>query len=498
MAIYHFEVKIISRSKGRSSVGASAYRSGEKLYNERDGIEHDYTKKKEVVFSEIQAQDSAPEWCKNREKLWNEVEKVERRKDSQLAREINIALPKELNREQQIELIREYTKENFVDKGMIADVAIHDKQDGNPHAHIMLTVRPISENGEWGPKSKEEHVLDKEGNKIKLRNGNYKSKKVDVVDWNRKETLERWRENWAKTVNKKLEKYGHEERIDHRSYEEQGINKIPTKHEGVIARQIDKRGGTSIKMLENEKIRKENEIIEGIDMEIEQLNKIQQLQKQEMERLREEENELLSKERAQKEEKIKDDEKLKNEEHRDRDLSLDSDFKDMQFKYRDKRADKGEEREERGSITSLEGDSRALNEKVVKSKEQEAYRKKKVELQDLNNTKHTIEQHENRIKLLEKQKEETKGIGGLFKLKERKQLEHEINRSKDMINKQEEFLKEQYNISLEKLDGRIEQINNEIGEISRESIKDRIEKANKQVERNKQQDKPNKEYDRGR
>lgn len=498
MAIYHFEAKIISRSKGRSSVGASAYRSGEKLYNERDGIEHDYTKKKEIVFSEIQAQDSMPEWCKNREKLWNKVEKVEKRKDSQLAREINIALPKELNREQQIELIREYTKENFVDKGMIADVAIHDKQDGNPHAHIMLTVRPISENGEWGAKSKEEHVLDKEGNKIKLRNGNYKSKKVDAVDWNRKETLERWRENWAKIVNKQLEKYGHEERIDHRSYEEQGINQIPTKHEGVIARQIDKRGGTSIKMLENEKIRKENEIIEGIDMEIEQLNKIQQLQKQEIETLREEENKLLSKERAQKDEQMKDGEKPKNEETRDRDLNLDSNFKDIQFKYRDKRVDKGEEREERGSITSLEGDPRALNEKVVKSKEQEVYRKKKVELQDLNNTKHTIEQHEDRIKLLEKQKEETKGIGGLFKSKERKQLEQEINRSKDMINKQEDFLKEQYNISLEKLDDRIEQINNEIGEISRESIKDRIEKANKQVERNKQQDKPNKEYDRGR
>lgn len=517
MAIYHCSVKIIGRKNGRSAIGSAAYRTGEKLHNEYDGMIHDYSQRQGVEYTEVMLCDNAPANYKDREVLWNEVEKIEGGKRSQLAREIEVALPNELNKEQQIELVREYVRENFVDKGMSADIAIHSgkhrhkatngyddefedkniKKD-NPHAHIMLTMRPMNEDGTWGNKSKKIYQVDKNGERIKLKSGEWKSYKQDLVDWNKKETLKEWRRNWANTVNKTLEKNGHENRIDHRSYEEQGINQIPTKHEGVIARQIDKRGGTSIKMLENEKIRKENEIIEGIDMEIEQLNKIQQLQKQEMERLREEENEILSKERTQKDEQMKDNEKHKNEESRDGDLSLETDFKDIEFKYRDKRVDKGEEREERGSITSLEGDPRALNEKVVKSKEQEAYRKKRVELQDLNNTKHTIEQHENRIKLLEKQKEETKGIGGLFKSKERKQLEQEINKSKELINKQEDFLKEQYNISPEKLDDRIEQINNEIGEISRESIKERIEKANKQVERNKQQDQPNKEYDRGR
>lgn len=132
MAIYHCAVKIISRSSGRSSVGAAAYRAGEKLENERDGRTHDYTRKDGVVHTEIMTPDNAPEWAKDREKLWNEVEKAEKSIDAQLCREVEVALPTELTPEQQKELVRDYVKDNFVDRGMIADVAIHDKGDGIP------------------------------------------------------------------------------------------------------------------------------------------------------------------------------------------------------------------------------------------------------------------------------------------------------------------------------------------------------------------------------
>ena len=143
MAIYHFSAQIISRSNGSSSVGSSAYRSGEKIEDERTGITHDYTRKKGIEHTEIIAPSNAPEWANNRAKLWNEVEKIEKSKNSQLAREINIALPKELSLEKQIELTREFVKDTFVDKGMVADISIHDNKNGNPHAHIMLTMRPF-------------------------------------------------------------------------------------------------------------------------------------------------------------------------------------------------------------------------------------------------------------------------------------------------------------------------------------------------------------------
>ena len=177
MAIFHSSSQIISRSKGKSSVGASAYRSGEKIYNERDGIEHDYRRKKGVVFKEILAPENSPKWVKNRARLWNEVEKIEKRKDSQLAREINIALPIEFDREKQIKLVREYVNENFVSMGMIADVVIHDTDNGNPHAHIMLTMREINEDG-FGKKNR---------------------------DWNNRVYIEKWRAELANHINRGLE-----------------------------------------------------------------------------------------------------------------------------------------------------------------------------------------------------------------------------------------------------------------------------------------------------
>ena len=241
MAIYHFSAQIISRSNGSSSVGSSAYRSGEKIEDERTGVTHDYTRKKGIEHTEIIAPSNAPEWANNRAKLWNEVEKIEKSKNSQLVREINIALPKELSLEKQIELIREFVKDTFVDKGMVADISIHDNKKGNPHAHIMLTMRPF-ENGTWGSKARKEYILNKKGEKIKLKSGEYKSRKIDTVDWNKKEKLEEWREQWANYVNRSLERNGIKERIDHRTLAEQGIERIPQIHVGTHANAMEKRG----------------------------------------------------------------------------------------------------------------------------------------------------------------------------------------------------------------------------------------------------------------
>ena len=241
MAIYHCSAKIIGRSSGRSAVGSAAYRAGERLENERDGITHDYTKKSGVVYTEIIAPENAPDWATDRSRLWNEVERVEKSSKAQLAREIEIALPAELKREQQIELVQEYAKD-LAKQGMIVDVAMHDKGDGNPHAHLMATLRQIDKDGTWKEKQRKEYILDKDGNKqYDPKKKTYKCKTVKTTDWDKPETLDRWRENWAKVVNKHLERAGHEQRVDHRSYKEQGIEKIPTIHEGVASRKIDSR-----------------------------------------------------------------------------------------------------------------------------------------------------------------------------------------------------------------------------------------------------------------
>lgn len=258
MAIYHCSIKIISRGKGKSAVAAAAYRSGETLTNHYDGVTHDFTRKGGIVHTEILLPPHAPPDFADRSILWNSVEKIEKAKNSQLAREIEIALPVELNREQQIQLVREYVKENFVSVGMCADFAIHDKQDGNPHAHIMLTMRPLEQSGKWGAKSKKEYLLDKDGQRIKLKNGTFKSRKVDTVDWNSQEKAEVWRQAWADITNRYLAAQDRPERIDHRSYKRQGIEQIPTVHMGVAATQMECRGIVTEKGEHNREIREQN------------------------------------------------------------------------------------------------------------------------------------------------------------------------------------------------------------------------------------------------
>ena len=278
MAIYHLSTKIISRSKGKSSIASSAYRSGEKLYNKRDGLIHDYTKRKDVIYKEIFKPMNAPNWVLDREQLWNEVEQIEKSKNSQLAREIDIALPIELNEKERIELLRKYVIDNFSSKGMVADVVIHDKKDGNPHSHIMLTMRPFEENGEWGAKAKKEYILDKNGKKTYSKNGNATSRKIETTNWNKKETLEHWREQWAIYANKALEKANRKERIDHRSYEDRGIDKLATRHEGPTVRAMEKKGiKTEIGDI-NRKIQEENKKIDIIENQIKLYEEMKELE----------------------------------------------------------------------------------------------------------------------------------------------------------------------------------------------------------------------------
>ena len=271
MAIYHLSIKIISRGKGKSAVAAASYRSGEKIKNKYDGIVHDFTRKGGIAHTEILLPRNAPQEFASRSVLWNSVEKIEKSKNSQLAREIEIALPKELSREKQIELVRKYVKENFVKVGMCADVALHDKNDGNPHAHILLTMRPLNEDKTWGAKSKKEYILDKNGEKIKLKNGNYKTRKINTTDWNEQEKAEEWRKAWADITNKYLEENSIQEKVDHRSYQRQGIEQIPTIHLGVSATQMEKKGIATDRGNINREIRKQNRLLQEIKLRIKAL-----------------------------------------------------------------------------------------------------------------------------------------------------------------------------------------------------------------------------------
>jgi hypothetical protein len=255
VAIYHLSIKIISRGKGKPAIAAAAYRAAEKITSEYDGKTHDYSRKCGVVHKEILLPAHAPREYQDRAVLWNAVEKSEKNSNAQLSREIEISLPVELTMAQNISLARRYVNEQFVSAGMCADLCVHDKGDsgsptnevrwgegGNPHAHIMLTVRPIDERGNWAAKSRKEYILNEHGEKTRLKSGAFKSRKVNAVDWNEPTKAEEWRSAWANAVNAELERRKVETRIDHRSYERQGIEQIPTIHLGVAAAQMERKG----------------------------------------------------------------------------------------------------------------------------------------------------------------------------------------------------------------------------------------------------------------
>ena len=268
IAIYHWNIGIVSRGKGKSAVAAAAYRSGEKLTNEWDGMTHDYTRKGGVVHTEIMLPPHAPPSFSDRSTLWNSVELYEKAGNAQLAREIDAALPIELSREEQIRLVREYCSSQFVSRGMCVDFAIHDTDKGNPHCHIMLTMRPLDERGAWAAKSKKEYDLDENGERIRLPSGRYKTHKVDLTGWNDKDNTLLWRKAWADYTNDFLERNGSPERIDHRSNAERGIDEIPTVHMGVAACQMEKKGVATEKGELNLSIQKTNRLIREIRAQI--------------------------------------------------------------------------------------------------------------------------------------------------------------------------------------------------------------------------------------
>jgi ATP-dependent exoDNAse (exonuclease V) alpha subunit len=263
MDIYHCSIKIIKRSQGRSAV-AAAYRSGQKLTNEWDGIAHDYSKKGGVVHSEILFPAHAPPEFFDRSTLWNCVEESEKSRNAQLAREIEIALPTEIDQKSQIRLVRKYVQDIFVSAGMCADYSIHDKENGNTHAHIMLTLRPILGNGEWGAKCRKEYDLDGSGQRIPLPNGGYKSHRVNTTDRNDPGKAEEWRAQWAHYANAMLEVRNLPQRIDHRGDVRQGIQKIPTVHMGVAVTQMERRGFATEKGAVNREIAAQNRLLKEI------------------------------------------------------------------------------------------------------------------------------------------------------------------------------------------------------------------------------------------
>ena len=268
IAIYHCNIGIVSRGKGKSAVAAAAYRSGEKITNEWDGMTHDYTRKGGVVHTEIMLPPHAPPSFSDRSTLWNSVELYEKAGNAQLAREIDAALPIELSREEQIRLVREYCSSQFVSRGMCVDFAIHDTGSGNPHCHIMLTMRPLDERGAWAAKSKKEYDLDENGERIRLPSGRYKTHKVDLTGWNDKGNALLWRKAWADISNAYLERAGSLERIDHRSNAERGIDELPTVHMGVAACQMEKKGIATEKGELNRNIQKANRLIREIRAQI--------------------------------------------------------------------------------------------------------------------------------------------------------------------------------------------------------------------------------------
>ena len=316
MAIYHLEAKVVSRGAGRSAVAASAYLSCSRLYNDYDGIQHDYTKKQGLVWQQVFLPEYAPQEWKDREKLWNAVEEVETAKDSRLAREFVVALPIELSREEQIELLQEFIREQFISDGMCADAAIHDTDGHNPHAHILLTVRPLDEQGKWQYKTEKEYLCMKNGEERGFTAAEFRTaqnegwekqypykvgkKKVYMTPsaaeaqgfvradkhpkstrygrqnpiserWNSEEQLAVWRAAWADATNRHLERYGHDERIDHRSNAARGLDEQPTIHEGVTARALERKGMIADRCEINRQIKADNALLRELKAEIKKL-----------------------------------------------------------------------------------------------------------------------------------------------------------------------------------------------------------------------------------
>ncbi|MGN0402453.1 MAG: MobQ family relaxase [Acetatifactor sp.] len=247
MALYHFNVTQVSRGAGQTAVSAAAYRSGEKLHDYYYDEDPDYRRKGGVLYTEILLPAHAPQRLADRETLWNELEVVEKHSQAQLCYSFNAALQNEFTYVENLELARRFVMENFVARGMIVDLAIHDPDKGeegipNPHFHVLSPIRPLKEDGTWGYKQRREYLTDENGEPLKRDDGKEAFNAVSTTDWGEPETLLEWRKNWADLVNQKFEEKGLPERIDHRSNEERGLDEIPSIHEGPTVRAMEKKG----------------------------------------------------------------------------------------------------------------------------------------------------------------------------------------------------------------------------------------------------------------
>ena len=247
-------------------MAAAAYRAGEKLHSTYYGEDSDYTRKGGVICSEILLPSHAPSEYADRETLWNAVEKAERGKKAQLAYSFDIALQNEFSMQENIDLARQFLLDNFVNRGMVADFAVHqpDKEDGgisNPHFHVMCPIRPIEPDGRWGNKQRREYVLDEHGERVLDEAGNYVFNAVPTTDWGKPETLEAWRQSWAELCNAMFAEKNLDCRIDHRSFARQGVDQIPTQHEGPTVRAMEAKGIRTDKGNLNRFIRKTNALL---------------------------------------------------------------------------------------------------------------------------------------------------------------------------------------------------------------------------------------------
>ena len=253
--------------------GASYY-LGQKLYSEYDHEwKYPHSDPKRVRYTEVMLPSNAPPAYADRQALWNAVDAAEKSNKAQTARRFTITLPRELTFEQNLALIRDYCTKQFVDKGMICDLYYHDSGNGNPHVHLMLTMRAMDENGRWLPKTKTAYVLDDNGQRIRETNGKWLRERMDTVDWNDQKYAEIWRHEWEIAQNNALEAAGRTERIDMRSYERQGITDlVPQIHLGPEAAALERKGISTTRGEHNREIKHVNALIRGLQKTIIELN----------------------------------------------------------------------------------------------------------------------------------------------------------------------------------------------------------------------------------
>lgn len=484
MAIYHCSIKVVGRSQGRSAVAAAAYRAGEKIENERDGIVHDFTRKSGVVHTEIMAPKNAPEWATDRNRLWNVVETIEKRKDAQLAKEVEVALPKEFSKEQQLQLVRDYVQDQFVSRGMIADIAIHDKGDGNPHAHILLSTREITPEG-FGKKNRD---WNPDFANSQNQNGFVKDS-AKCVDW---------RAAWADHANSALERVGIQERIDHRSLKEQGLDRMPTIHEGPNVREMEKRHVKTDRGDLNRLAKEYNAVV----IELEAYRKKKEERQKEAQELK---SELINGNAVR---------SMRNRDHAEQLNQISNKNKELQEQkslpdtvslqeYIEQRKQKNEGRNAevgiKDNIERLKESNPEFAGSIEKAKENVRQREK--DRQEREDNLRKINLSQNRLKDLEQRNQEIEKVKkelatkteernklGLFSFKKKNQLDRKIKELEKSLKAKEADLLQERGLKPQELEGAInkEKVFLEQQTASRESIADKVQRAKDQLAQERQ------------